>query len=140
MAGRHLKGMFNEGSLQKMLAIMNNHLPTNRRYLVELMEEENPEYLGKDGVRYRMDKAEIALIASLLDPLEKARLRLPILISTDTQGDAGLWKVSGKVEARLVARLLDREPDSEEEVRFYFPHLNELRRKLPTTTVVMYMP
>jgi len=132
--------MFNEASLQKMLALMNNHLPTSRRYLTELMGEDEPEYLGKDRVRYRMDKAEMELISSLLDPLDRVRLRLPILISTDTQGETGAWKVSGKVEAKLVGKLLNKEPDSEEEIRFYFPHLSELRRKLPTTTVVMYMP
>ncbi len=132
--------MFNEASLQKMLALMNNHLPTARRYLTELMGEDTPEYLGKDGVHYRMDKAEMELVASLLDPLDKVRLRLPILVSTDTQGDTNAWRVSGSVESRLVGKLLGREPDADEEIRFYFPHLNELRKKLPTTTVVMYVP
>lgn len=132
--------MFDEGVLQKMLSTMNQHLPTQRRALPELLEEKDPCYLGKDGHRYRLDREELEYIASLLDVFDRARLRLPVLIMTDTAYESGGWKVVGKVEARLVSKVLQREMDSDEEVRFFFPHLNELRRKLPTCTTVMFMP
>lgn len=132
--------MFSEYTLQKYLAIINNHLPASRRFLTDLMGEEEPSYQGKEGNRYRIDKREVLLLASVLDPLDKVRLRLPILVMTDTASDSGAWKVTGKVEARAIAKVLEREMDSEDEVRFFFPHLNELRQKLPTATTVMFVP
>lgn len=132
--------MFDEAILQKLLTSMNQHLPAKRRILSELLLEKDPHYLSKDGHRYRLDPKELEYIASLLDLFEKSRLRLPILIMTDTTYDSGGWKVVGKVEAKLISKVLDREMDNEEEIRFFFPHLNELRKKLPTSTTVMYTP
>jgi uncharacterized protein (UPF0216 family) len=132
--------MFDEGVMQKLLATMNQHLPAQRRPLSELLLEKEPHYLGKDGHRYRLDRKELDHIAILLDPFDKARLRLPILIMTDTTYESGGWRVAGKVEAKLVSKVLGREMDSEEEIRFFFPHLHELRKQLPTSTTVMYMP
>jgi uncharacterized protein len=132
--------MFDEGVLQKLLANMNQHLPAQRKPLTELLLDKDPYYIGKDGHRYRLDRKELEYIASLLDLFEQARLRLPILIMTDTTYDSGGWRVAGKVEAKLISKVLEREMDSEEEIRFFFPHLNELRKKLPTSTTVMFMP
>jgi uncharacterized protein (UPF0216 family) len=132
--------MLDESAFQKLLSVMNRHIPAQRRALVELLREKDPHYLGKDGNRYDLDKEELRYLDSIVNVLDKGRLRLPILIMTDTEGEGGAWKVIGKVEARLVARVLGREMDTEDMVRFYHPHLLDLRRKLPTTTTVMYLP
>ena len=132
--------MFNESSLKRMLGVMNRHLPEARRSLLELEKEDDPRYVGKDGRRYRLDKKEIEFISSVLGPYEKGRLRLPILIMTDPGIGEGAWRVEGKVEVTVIAAVLGIEPETEERVRFYYPHLNDLRRKLPTTTTVMFMP
>jgi len=132
--------MFDEATLQKLLLAMNQHLPKQRRPLSELLLEKEPRYYGKDGHSYRLDKSELVFIASLLDSLDKARLRLPILLMSDTSYEGGAWKVTGKVEARLISKILGREIDSEDEIRLYYPHLSEVRKKLPTTTTIMFMP
>lgn len=132
--------MFDEATLKKLLLAMNQHLPKQRRPLSELLLEKEPRYYGKDGHSYRLDKSELVFIASLLDSLDKARLRLPILLMSDTSYEGGAWKVTGKVEARLISKILGREIDSEDEIRLYYPHLSEVRKKLPTTTTIMFMP
>jgi uncharacterized protein (UPF0216 family) len=132
--------MFDESSLKRMLGMMNRHLPEARRSLVELEQEEDPHYVSKDGHRYRIDRDEIVLISSLVDRYEKGRVRLPILIMTDTASESGAWKVEGKIETKVIAAVLEMEPDAEDRIHFYYPHLNDLRRKLPTSTTVMYMP
>jgi len=132
--------MFDESTLQRYVAVMNRHLPVQRKALSDLLHEKDPSYDGKDGNRYRMDRAELVYLDSLLDIFDKGRLRLPILVMTDTESESGAWKVTGKVEAKVIAKVLERDLDTEDMVRFYHPHLHELRKKLPTTTTVMYMP
>ena len=132
--------MFTESSLQKFLSIMNSHLPLRRRSFNELMEEADPYYECKDGHRIRIAKKELLWIATILDEQELGRLRLPVILMSDTSTETGAWKASGKVEAKLLGKVVGKEPDPEDEIRLYFPHLNDLRRKLPTTTTVMFVP
>jgi hypothetical protein len=132
--------MFDENTLQRFLIIMNQHLPVQRRSLAELLLEAEPSYEGKDGHRYRLDRKELEYIASLLEPSERSRFRLPILLMSDTGYETGAWKVEGKLEVKVMSRILGIEPDTEERMRFYYPHLNDLRRRLPTSTTVMFLP
>ena len=120
--------------------MMNRHLPEARRLLSELEKEDEPHYVGKDGHRYRLDRKELETISSSLDRFDRDRLRLPILIMTDTSVETGAWRVEGKLEVKVIAAVLGKEPDTEDRIRFYYPHLNDLRRKLPTSTTVMYLP
>ena len=46
----------------------------------------------------------------------------------------------GRLEVRLISRLINREPEREDEMRIFYPHLLEIRKMLPTTTNSMYMP
>lgn len=132
--------MFDESSLRRFIIVMNSHLPARKRSLIELLEEKDPFYDGKDGHKYHLKREELEYLSSLMDPMERSKLRLPILIMTDTGSESGAWKVTGRVEAKVIAKVLRRDLDTEDMVRFYYPHLHELRKKLPTTTSVMYMP
>lgn len=132
--------MFDDPSFQKFVSSMNTHLPAQKRSLAELLADEDPAYMGKDGHRYCVDRAELEYLASIVPEVDRGKVRLPILVMTDTGADSGAWKVTGRVEAKLVAMILKRDPDAEDMVLFYYPHLHELRRKLPTTTSVMFLP
>ena len=132
--------MFDESTLQRFIIIMNRHLPAQRKSLADLLLEKDPFYEGKDGNRYKVNNEELVYLDSLLDFFDKGKLRIPILVMTDTESESGAWKVTGKVEAKVIAKALERDLDTEDMVRFYYPHLHELRKKLPTTTTVMYMP
>jgi uncharacterized protein len=132
--------MFDESTLKRFIMVMNRHLPAQRKALADLLLEKEPFYEGKDGNRYKVNREELVYLDSLLDFFDKGKLRIPILVMTDTESESGAWKVTGKVEAKIIAKALERDLDTEDMVRFYYPHLHELRKKLPTTTTVMYMP
>lgn len=132
--------MVDDLSIEKLIQSMNRHVPTKRMSLEQLMEQREPSFLGKDGIEYRLKTEELVKLASILDERERKKLRLPIYISTDTSYPGGAWKINGRIEVKVVSTLLEREPEKEDEMRLFFPHVSELRNMLPTATTVLYMP
>jgi uncharacterized protein (UPF0216 family) len=132
--------MFDERVLEKLFKSMNEHVPAQRPNLADLLETEEPCYTGKDGRRYHLDKVELKLISENVDKWDWSRLKLPILLMTDTSQEQGGWKVMGKIEVRLISRLIHREPEREDEMRVFYPQLHDIRKILPTATNSMYMP
>ena len=104
------------------------------------MEQEEPSFQGNDGIEYRLKTEELLKLASILDERERKKLRLPIYISTDTSYPGGAWKITGRIEVKVVSTLLERDPEKEDEMRLFFPHVSELRNILPTATTVLYLP
>jgi len=131
---------FSNGALEKMITHMNRHIPSTRKRLSELSKEKDPTYIGKNGTTYNVSHKELELLSSHLDEFEQTGLRIPIIIMTDTSYPGGAWKVMGKLEVKVVSRLIGREPESSDMVRLFYPHLHELLRMLPTTTTILYMP
>jgi uncharacterized protein (UPF0216 family) len=132
--------MFSERAVQSMLSSMNSHVPAKRATLAEMMEMKEPSYVGKDGTHYTIARAELDVIGSLIDPWEIDRVKVPLLLVTDTSYEQGQWKVIGKIETKIVSKLIGREPEKADEILVFYPHLRELREKLPTALVIMYMP
>ncbi len=135
-----VRALNDDKSLKSILRSMNRHLPSKRYPLSELLEQEEPHYVGRDGVEYTVKRKELETMASYLTPREQNRLKIPIYVSSDTKHSIGAWIVRGKVEVKLVSEVVGREPDSEKEVRLFFPHLSKLRDELPTATTVFFMP
>jgi uncharacterized protein (UPF0216 family) len=117
---------------------MNQHVPSKRRSLAALLLEPDPSYQGKDGSIYHIKKVELELLAGLLDMDERSRLKLPILLMTDTSYGEGYWKVMGKLEVKVLSQLIGREPESEDEMRIFYPYFKEIRDNLPTATNVIF--
>jgi len=132
--------MVDEFGVEKLMQAMNRHVPVRRAPLTQLMDEEEPGYMGKDGTFYNLKRDELERIAAILDERERGKLRLPIYITTDTSYPGGAWKVSGRVEVRVISQLLSREPEKDDEMRLFHPHVSDLRNILPTTTTVLYIP
>ena len=132
--------MVDQLSIEKLIQSMNRHVPAQRTSLEQLLEQEEPGYKGKDGNEYSLKKEELEKIASLLEERERRKLRLPIYISTDTTYPGGAWKIRGRIEVKVVSNLLQREPEKDDEMRLFFPHVNDLRKILPSATTVLYMP
>ena len=130
--------IFNERALQRLFTNMNQHVPVKRRSLKQLLLEDEPSYVGKDGRTYRLDRKELVLLAELLDEDEGSRLKLPILIMTDTSYGDGYWRVIGTLEVKALSRIIGRTPEKDDEMRVFYPYLKKIRDKLPTATNTVF--
>ncbi|MDD1767654.1 MAG: DUF61 family protein [Methanomassiliicoccales archaeon] len=132
--------LLENGTFQKLIMVMNKHVPSTRKTLRDLMSQNEPAYVGKDGNTYRVSKDELEIIASQIEDYERGGIKIPILIMTDTSYPGGAWKVMGRIETKVVSRIIGREPDTPEEIRLFHPHFVDLRKRLPSSTTVLYMP
>ncbi|NYT02359.1 MAG: DUF61 family protein [Methanosarcinales archaeon] len=118
----------------KTIQTMNQHLPSKRKTLAELLEEEKPGIRGKDNTFYIMDKAELELISQNVPRYYWKRIRLPLLIEMSPDLGSGSARVQGEVESELVSKLLGLKKGYDKFIVIYLPDVRELRRKLPTTS------
>ncbi|MDD4446893.1 MAG: DUF61 family protein [Methanothrix sp.] len=124
----------NKNILVKTIQTMNQHLPTKRLNLAELMTMEKPGIKGRDNTFFIIDKAELELISQSIPRFLWSRLRLPLLIEMSPDYGNGAARVQGETEAELVAKILGKDRPHERQIIIYLPEVRELRRKLPTTT------
>lgn len=125
--------------IQKMMAEMNRHIPAVRRTLLDYIENGDLTYRTKDGFVCDLGGDEIDYLRDICTEIEKPRLKLPIYVSTDVAGETSAWKVDGILESRIVARILGKKQYRDDSIRFYYPDLQLLRRRLPTAIVVVYL-
>ncbi len=124
----------NKNILVKTIQTMNQHLPTKRLNLAELMTMEKPGIKGRDNTFFIIEKAELELITQSIPRFLWSRLRLPLLIEMSPDFGNGAARVQGEPEAELVAKILGKDRPRERQIIIYLPEVRELRRKLPTTT------
>ncbi|RQW79394.1 MAG: DUF61 family protein [Methanothrix sp.] len=127
------KGM-DKNLLVKTIQTMNQHLPSKRLRLTELLEMEKPGTRGKDNTFFIMDKPELELISQSLPRFMWGRLRLPMLIEMSPDFGSGAARVQGEAEVEVVSKILGKERPSGTQIIIYMHDVRELRRKLPTTT------
>ncbi len=126
--------------VEKIIQTMNSHMPRQRLSIEELLEEESPGYTTRDGSEVPISKEELSRLRAFVEDNEARRLRVPIYVSTDTASQSGAWRVDGRLESEVVARILGRKKHLEDSLRFYHPHLRELRKRFPSCFTVLYMP
>ena len=68
---------------------MNRHVPSKRTSLAELLKAKEAEYQGRDGIRYRIKRQELEYLATIVDPWDQGKLKLPIIVMTDTAYESG---------------------------------------------------
>jgi hypothetical protein len=124
----------NKNILVKTIQTMNQHLPSRRINLTELLAMEKPGIKGKDNTFFIMEKAELDLISQSLPRFLWSRLRLPLLIEMSPDFGSGAARVQGEPEVELVSKLLGKERPQAKQMIIYLPEVRELRRRLPTTT------
>jgi uncharacterized protein (UPF0216 family) len=127
------KGM-DKNLLVKTIQTMNQHLPSKRLRLTELLEMEKPGTRGKDNTFFIMDKPELELISQSLPRFMWGRLRLPMLIEMSPDFGSGAARVQGEAEVEVVSKILGKERPSGTQIIIYMHEVRELRRKLSTTT------
>jgi uncharacterized protein (UPF0216 family) len=123
----------------RMIAEMNVNLPVARKALIDCLESGELTYRTRSGDICEMERSELLQLSSYCDEVDKYRLRVPIMVSTDVSGDEGVWKVDGPAESKIVSAIIGH-PARNDSVRFYHPDLMVLMKKFPTTLVIAYLP
>ncbi|MGQ9586844.1 MAG: DUF61 family protein [Thermoplasmata archaeon] len=130
-----------EGVLKRLLQQMNAHVPMRRQRLSELMEMSEPHSEGRDGRRYMISNDELLLIRAALARVGLRDVKIPIVLMADPGHERSTWRVEGEEECAVISGLLGREDTGGKERMFlYGPHMADLRRKLPTTTICLFLP
>ncbi|MFQ5888175.1 MAG: DUF61 family protein, partial [Candidatus Hydrothermarchaeales archaeon] len=124
--------------IRKEVQFLNKHLAKERRSLEDLLKEDKPRIILRDGSRHLFKKAELEKLARILPEGEHSNLRLPIYIelSPDRFG-SGTARITGKVDCQLIAKIIDLKYEKDE-IFIYRPDIRKLRRELPTTTQYMF--
>lgn len=134
-----------ERYLQGELRVLNAQLPRRQKPLSTLLAEEHPHVVCQDGEAHLFKREELVRLAGLLEPEERGRLLLPLLIEVgQKEGEAALL-CRGDVEEKVVARVLGmpvagRPPAGGRQGRLilYRPQLAAVRRSLRTTTQYVF--
>lgn len=125
--------------LVKTIQTMNQHLPSRRLNLSELMTMEKPGIKGKDNTFFIMDKGELQQISQFLPRFMWNRLRLPILIEMSPDFGGSAARIQGEAEVEAVSKILGKSEQDRKFMIIYMPEVRELRRKLPTTTQYAFL-
>jgi len=115
---------------------LNLHLPRKRISLAEALRMDRPHVVTRSGKVHVFDRRELEELAGMLGEDEREGLMLPILIEMDPMLGRGAARISGRLEAKVVGKILNRRGD---ELIIYRPEITELRRRLPTTTCYAFV-
>jgi hypothetical protein len=132
--------MDDTGYIRSILGDINSNIPVSRRTLIDHLQSGNFTYKTRSGEEFMMESSEIDLLTEICSDVEKFRLRLPIIVSTDTSCDHGAWKVDGIIETSVMSKILNKRSHKGDVLRFYNPHLAVLRQKFPTIVVLAFIP
>jgi len=131
--------------LKYEISAINSHLPTKRVSLSAAIDGKR-EYVRRDNSKVSIDQKEIELLNSLCPPSKRKSVLLPIIIVRRRNLGAGAYVITGELVAQyLVLKALGKIED--DWINFmdsykgklsilYKPELSELRKKLPTCTVL----
>lgn len=119
---------------------LNRHVAVSRKTLSEYLEDGLDSYDTKDGQKCTVERKDLELLAAGCTEVEKMRLRIPIFVSTDTSYEGGAWKVEGKAEVAIVARLLKKRVHTDDFIRIYYSDLKDLRNMVPSVINIVFVP
>lgn len=126
--------------IENMIRDMNRHMPVSRRTLLDYLGSDDDTYRTREGETCRMERNEIAFLADNCTEIEKAGLKLPVFIYTDTDSSAGGWKVSGTTEVSVISRILGKKAHRDDLLPLYYPDYAELRKVLSSVIFTVFAP
>jgi len=130
----------NEAILKKLLLTLNQQLPTERISLSNALKMERPKYRARDNKVYQISEKELIILSEHLPENRWPFLKIPIILRGDPTYENPGWIVTGADECQTLASIV-RKPlpngDDTIEMKFYMAHMLEIRKNLPTATVIM---
>jgi uncharacterized protein (UPF0216 family) len=123
------------------LRVVNAHLPSKQKPLSDLLDEEYPHILCRDGSTHLFRRKELKYLAGLLDADEQKKLLLPMLIEASAAEGEMAVICPGVVVEKAISRVLDMPVTRRQDrVVIYKPQLAILRKLLRTTTQYIFTP
>ena len=127
--------------LKSELRVVNAHLPSKQKPLSDLLDEEYPHILCRDGSTHLFRRKELKYLAGLLDADEQKKLLLPILIDVGAAEGEMAVICPGVVVENVISKVLDMPVTRRQDrVVIYKPQLAILRKLLRTTTQYLFSP
>jgi len=127
--------------LKSELRVVNAHLPSKQKALSDLLGEEYPHILCRDGSTHLFRRKELKYLAGLLGADEQKELFLPMLIEVSAvEGEMAIICL-GAVEEKVISKVLDMPVTRQQKkVILYKPQLAVIRKLLWTTTQYLFSP
>ncbi len=131
--------------LEHDIASINDDLPRERISLNALIAAESPQYVTRNGETSAFCKEEIAKLEEIVPRKFHGEIWLPIVILRRIDYGLGIHTVAGnKVELFLIQHLIvgdvdlewDKLPEWKMNDQLARPHVQVLRRELPSTTCI----
>jgi len=120
---------------------LNAHLPSKQKPLSDLLSEEYPHVLCRDGSTHLFKRKELKYLAGLLDAEEQKELSLPILIGVVAGVGEIVILCPGAVEEKVISKILDMPlTRGKKGIVIYKPQLAIIRKLLRTTTQYLFPP
>jgi len=127
--------------LKSELRVINAHLPSKQKPLSDLLSEEYPHVLCRDGSTHLFKRKELKYLAGLLDAEEQKELSLPILIGVVAGVGEIVILCPGAVEEKVISKILDMPlTRGQKGIVIYKPQLAIIRKLLRTTTQYLFPP
>ncbi|MBL7125437.1 MAG: DUF61 family protein [Dehalococcoidales bacterium] len=127
--------------LKSELRVINAHLPSKQKPLSDLLSEEYPHVLCRDGSTHLFKRKELKYLADLLDAEEQKELSLPILIGVVAGVGEIVILCPGVVEEKVISKILDMPlTRGQKGIVIYKPQLAIIRKLLRTTTQYLFPP
>jgi uncharacterized protein (UPF0216 family) len=126
----------------RLMRSLNDHLPAERKTLGELMREEKPRVVCRDGSSYRIRKEELEVIEKIIGSKwgkEAERLRLPLLIEMAPDYGRSAARIRGRVYCDIAQVILGEERKTTDEMVIFRPDVRRLRRELPSATQYAFL-
>lgn len=135
---KYVASMNGAQGIGRIMSDINADVPVNKHTLLDCIEG-NRTYKTRSGHTIEMDPEEIEYLSTICDQIDRMYLRLPIFVSTDITGEGTCWKVDGRIECKIIAKVLDRAWHDEETIRIFPSDYRVLLKRLPTTTAILYL-
>jgi len=121
--------------------VVNAHLPGKQKTLSDLLAEEYPHVLCRDGSTHLFKRKELKYLTSLISADEQKALLLPMLLEVGAgQGEVTVICL-GEVEEKVIAKVLDMPiTPRQRKIVLYRPQLALIRKLLRTSTQYLFSP
>ncbi len=121
--------------LKKEILDIQRYLPKSRKSLAELLNENPPQVVNRDGSIHTFRREELLKMSRYLSKEDHKKLLLPIYIELGKL--RGYGRVRGNVACKVILNVLGKKEKNDEKIEEIYlnrAEIMKIRDKFPTTT------